>query len=130
MDGRKEVQLANKKSQKNYLPLPDNISVVKTLLNIMKRRGAFYWMFLGKKYFFMRHRPKPMSTTLEATLGRKNSLSPTGTRVYVHLNLVGFCQIFPIFLFSSALFLYKNSLLLSIPQRGRNAWNQYISPRP
>lgn len=36
-----------------------------------------------------------MYTTLEATLERKNSLSPTGTRVYLHLNLIEFLSDFP-----------------------------------
>lgn len=57
-------------------------------------------MFLEKKYFFMRYKPQRIHTTLEATLRRRNSLSPTGTRVYLHLNLIGFYQIVPLVLFS------------------------------
>ena len=50
-------------------------------------------------------------TILEATLGRRNSLSPTATRVYVPLSLIRFCQIVPIIHFFPTLFLCKNSLL-------------------
>ena len=65
-------------------------------------------MFLEKKYFFMRYQPKTMQTTLEVkvTLGRSNSLVYSGIRVYLHLNLIGFCQIFPIVHFFPALFSY------------------------
>lgn len=48
-----------------------------------------------KKYFFMSYWPKTMCTALEATLERRNSLSPTGTRVYLHLNIIEFLSDFP-----------------------------------
>lgn len=55
----------------------------------------------------MSYGPKTMCITLEATLGRRNSLSPTGSRLYPHLNLIGFCQIFPIGIFSPNYFFVK-----------------------
>ena len=66
-----------------------------------------------------------MYTTLEATLRRRNSLSPTGTKANLHLNLIGFCQIYPtVHFFFPALFLYEIFLLLPVPQRG----GEYIKP--
>ena len=69
--------------------------------------------------------PQTMYTTLEATLRRRNSLSPTGTKATLHLNLIDFVRFIPLCIFFfPALFLYEILLLLAVPQRG----GEYIKP--
>lgn len=52
MDGRRKSQLANKKSQKKYISLFDAFLLLKALLNIIKRRGAFLLNVSREKVFF------------------------------------------------------------------------------
>ena len=74
-----------------------------------ERERCFLLGISRKKYFFMSHKSKTTCITLEATLERRNSLSPTGTRVYLHLNVNEFLSDFPYCaLFYPALFLCEN----------------------
>lgn len=49
--------------------------------------------------------PTTMYTSLEATIRRRNSLSPIGTEVNLQLNLTGLGQIYPTVHFFPAIFL-------------------------
>lgn len=68
----------------------------------------------------MRYRPKTMCTTLEAAFGRRDSLPPTGTRVYLQLQFIGLCQISPIIL---SFFLHYFYIEMHSPSR-KNASKQ------
>lgn len=70
-----------------------------------------------KKSVFMSWEcPTTMNTSLEANMRRRNSLSPTGTKANLQLNLIGLGQIYPTLHFFPAVFLYE-ILLLPLPQR-------------
>lgn len=62
--------------------------------------------------------PTTMYTSLEATVRRRNSVSPTGTKANLQLNLIGLRQIYHTLHFFPAVFLYEILLLLPLPQRG------------
>lgn len=73
-----------------------------------------------KNYFFMSCSPKTTYTTLEATLRRRNRLSPTGTKVNLHWNLIGFCQIYPtVHFFSCTISVWNFTSPSCPPKRGK-----------
>lgn len=88
------------------------------MLNIMRNRGTFLLYVSRKKLFMSWESPTTVYTSLEATIRRRNSLSPTGTVANLQLNLTGLGQIYPTVHFFSAVFLYEILLLLPLPQRG------------
>lgn len=118
MDGRRKSQLANKKSQKKYISLFDAFLLLKALLNIIKRRGAFLLNVSREKVFFYEIEASKNAYYFGGYSQKEKQLVP-----YWHQSVSAFkfnwilsdCS--SCALFSPVLFLYENLLLLPIPQK-------------
>lgn len=119
VNGRRETHLTIKKCSQKCLLLLEALLFLRHWWTPWKERCVLLNVS-GIKHLFMRYRPKTMCTTLEAAFGRRDSLPPTGTRVYLQLQFIGLCQISPIIL---SFFLHYFYIEMHSPSR-KNASKQ------